>query len=176
MAGTYVCVCVTAAGVPGVYATKAVVHELAQTWSASADVLALAKIEINLGSVPEGKNVTFKWRGKPLFVRHRTADEISREQAVTPAALRDPELDTDRCPRPEWLIVLGVCTHLGLSVCLSVCLSYFIVVILVDICTVTVVEQVTGELTVSVTNKQWRLITDIQHSLTQCEQCLLELT
>lgn len=39
--------------------------------SASADVLALAKIEVKLGDIPEGKSVTFKWRGKPLFIRHR---------------------------------------------------------------------------------------------------------
>ena len=112
-----VCVwtCETAAGVPATYATKALVQDLAQNWSASADVLALAKIEVDLTLVPEGRNVTFKWRGKPLFVRHRTPDEITREQAVTPAALRDPQLDTDRCKRPEWLVVLGVCTHLGRS-------------------------------------------------------------
>lgn len=102
-----------AAGVPATYATKTIVHELVMTWSASADVLALAKIEVNLNNVPEGKNMSFKWRGKPLFVRHRTPDEIAREQAVTPASLRDPELDTDRVKRPQWLVVLGICTHLG---------------------------------------------------------------
>jgi len=95
--------------------TKYVVRDTLETWLASADVLALAKIEINLRSIPEGKNVTFKWRSKPLFVRHRTADEISREQAVSPASLRQPELDSDRVKRPEWLVVLAVCTHLGLS-------------------------------------------------------------
>ena len=105
-----------AAAVPATYATKALVYELAESWSASADVLALAKIEVNLSSIPEGKNVTFKWRGKPLFVRHRTAEEITREQAVTAASLRHQELDSDRVKRPEWLVVIGVCTHLGLSV------------------------------------------------------------
>jgi len=95
------------------YGYKAIVHQFLSSWSASADVLALAKLEVKLGLIPEGKNMTFKWRGKPLFVRHRTAEEIAREQAVTPASLRDPELDTDRCKRPEWLVVLGVCTHLG---------------------------------------------------------------
>jgi len=99
--------------VPATYATKAMVHQLVMSWSASADVLALAKLEVKLGLIPEGKNVTLKWRGKPLFVRHRTPDEIAKEQTVTPASLRDPELDTDRCKHPEWLIVLGVCTHLG---------------------------------------------------------------
>jgi len=104
-----------AAAVPSTYATKAVVHQLVQSWSASADVVALAKIEIKIHQIPEGKNMTFKWRGKPLFVRHRTAKEITQEQAATPASLRDPELDSDRCQRPEWLVCIGVCTHLGLS-------------------------------------------------------------
>lgn len=81
--------------------------------SASADVLALAKIEIKLNEIPEGKSVTFKWRGKPLFIRHRTAEEISVEQNVAISTLRDAEHDNQRTQKPEWLVVLGVCTHLG---------------------------------------------------------------
>lgn len=60
-----------AAGMTGAYCAKTVVTDLVMSMSASADVLALAKIEIKLGDIPEGKNVTFKWRGKPLFIRHR---------------------------------------------------------------------------------------------------------
>lgn len=81
--------------------------------SASADVLALAKIEIKLADIPEGKNVTFKWRGKPLFIRHRTAEEIATEQSVAVATLRDPQHDNERTQDAKWLVVLGVCTHLG---------------------------------------------------------------
>jgi ubiquinol-cytochrome c reductase iron-sulfur subunit len=73
----------------------------------------MAKIEVKLGDIPEGKNVTFKWRGKPLFIRHRTADEIAAEQSVDVSSLRDPEPDEVRAKKPEWLVVLGVCTHLG---------------------------------------------------------------
>lgn len=62
--------------------------------SASADVLALAKIEIKLSDIPEGKSVTFKWRGKPLFIRHRTGEEISTEQSVAVSTLRDPQQDS----------------------------------------------------------------------------------
>lgn len=58
--------------VGGAYAAKSVVSEFVSSMSASADVLALAKIEVKLSDIPEGKNVTFKWRGKPLFIRHRT--------------------------------------------------------------------------------------------------------
>ena len=59
--------------VGGAYAAKSIVSEFVSSMSATADVLALAKIEVKLGDIPEGKNVTFKWRGKPLFIRHRTA-------------------------------------------------------------------------------------------------------
>merc|ERR1712142_1461581 len=99
--------------VTGIYAAKSVVHEFVASMSASADVLALAKIEVKLADIPEGKNVTFKWRGKPLFVRHRTAEEIEAEQGVDVAQLRHQETDSDRVKDPEWLVLLGICTHLG---------------------------------------------------------------
>jgi len=102
-----------ALGVTGAYTATSVVNGLIGSMSASADVLALAKIEINLDEVPEGKAAVFKWRGKPLFVRHRTADEIAREEAVDPATLRHAEHDTERCKDPKYLVVIGVCTHLG---------------------------------------------------------------
>lgn len=97
----------------GVYAAKATVNMFVGAMAASKDVLALAKIEIKLNEIPEGKSVTFKWRGKPLFVRHRTANEISAEEAVNVSELRDPQQDSERAQKPSWLIVLGVCTHLG---------------------------------------------------------------
>lgn len=81
--------------------------------SASADVLALSKIEIKLSDIPQGKNMTFKWRGKPLFVRHHTEKEIATEADVNIAELHDPQHDKDRVINPSWVIVLGVCTHLG---------------------------------------------------------------
>jgi ubiquinol-cytochrome c reductase iron-sulfur subunit len=102
-----------AAAVPATYFTKTVVTQFLSTMSASADVLALAKIEVKLDQIPEGKNMTFKWRGKPLFVRHRSAEEIAREEAVSTATLRDPQTDSERVKRSEWLVLLGVCTHLG---------------------------------------------------------------
>ncbi|KAJ8922338.1 hypothetical protein NQ315_004281 [Exocentrus adspersus] len=103
----------SAFGVGSAYSAKAVVSQFVSSMSASADVLALAKIEIKLADIPEGKSVTFKWRGKPLFVRHRTQEEIQIEQSVPASSLRDPQHDNERVQRPEWLVVLGVCTHLG---------------------------------------------------------------
>ncbi|KAF8461406.1 Rieske [2Fe-2S] iron-sulfur domain-containing protein [Kalaharituber pfeilii] len=83
------------------------------TMSASADVLAMAKVEVDLSNIPEGKNVIIKWRGKPVFIRHRTPSEIEEANSVKIEALRDPQADADRVKRPEWLIMLGICTHLG---------------------------------------------------------------
>lgn len=85
--------CQTGTTVAAAYGAKAVVTQFLATMSASADVLALAKIEVKLSDIPEGKSVTFKWRGKPLFIRHRTAAEISVEQSVAPSSLRDPQHD-----------------------------------------------------------------------------------
>merc|ERR1712025_928856 len=100
-------------GVTTAYAAKSVVNQFVSSWSASQDVLALAKIEVKLADIPEGKAATFKWRGKPLFIRHRTAAEIEKEEAVDPATLRDAEADGDRVKDPKYLVVIGVCTHLG---------------------------------------------------------------
>merc|ERR1712001_767539 len=102
-----------ALGVGGAYMATSTVNQLLGSLTASADVLAMAKIEINLADIPEGKAMTFKWRGKPLFIRHRTEDEIAKEVAVDIATLRDPEADADRAQKPEYLVIIGVCTHLG---------------------------------------------------------------
>jgi len=92
---------------------KSTVSDFLASMAASADVLALAKVEVEMASIPEGKNAIIKWRGKPVFVRHRTADEIEEANNVDINKLRDPQKDSDRVQRPEWLVMLGVCTHLG---------------------------------------------------------------
>jgi ubiquinol-cytochrome c reductase iron-sulfur subunit len=79
----------------------------------AADVLALASTEVDVSSVAEGQAITVMWRGKPIFVRHRTAEEISEAEAVDVADLRDPQTDADRVQKPEWLVMVGICTHLG---------------------------------------------------------------
>ncbi|KAJ3020445.1 hsp70 nucleotide exchange factor fes1 [Thoreauomyces humboldtii] len=97
----------------GAAAAKNIVTDYLVHFAASADVLAMAKVEVDMASVPEGKNVILKWRGKPVFIRHRTADEIAEANSVALSELRDPETDADRTKKPEWLVMLGVCTHLG---------------------------------------------------------------
>jgi len=92
---------------------RVLVVKFVSSMSASADVLAMASAEFDLSEIAPGKTVTVKWRGKPVFIRHRTPTEIRTEQGVNMAHLRDQEADSARTIKPEWLVVLGICTHLG---------------------------------------------------------------
>ena len=81
----------------------------------STDTLALSSIEYDVAKVPLGQQVTVLYRKQPLFVRHRTPKEIAEAQAVDISTLRDPATDASRVKpgKSEWLILIGVCTHLG---------------------------------------------------------------
>ncbi|KAJ9075025.1 ubiquinol--cytochrome-c reductase catalytic subunit rip1 [Entomophthora muscae] len=100
-------------GVLTAASAKITVQDFLANMAASADVLALAKVEVDMNAIPEGKNLVIKWRGKPVFIRHRTADEIQEANNVDVTSLRHPESDSDRVKRPEWLVMMGICTHLG---------------------------------------------------------------
>jgi ubiquinol-cytochrome c reductase iron-sulfur subunit len=100
-------------GIVSASAAKSSVSEFLQSMAASADVLALAKVEVDLSTIPEGKNAIIKWRGKPVFIRHRTSDEIAEARSSDWKSFRDPQSDEARVKKPEWLVMLGVCTHLG---------------------------------------------------------------
>jgi ubiquinol-cytochrome c reductase iron-sulfur subunit len=77
------------------------------------DVLALASTEVDIEPIAVGQAVTVVWRGKPVFVRRRTEEEISEARAVPLSQLRDPQTDQSRVIRDPWLVVVGICTHLG---------------------------------------------------------------
>jgi ubiquinol-cytochrome c reductase iron-sulfur subunit len=77
------------------------------------DTLALATTEVDLSPVQVGQRLTVAWRGKPIFVDHRTPEEIKAAGDVDVSSLRDPQADSARVKKPEWLVVIGVCTHLG---------------------------------------------------------------
>ena len=80
----------------------------------AADVMAEASIEVDLAKIPQGQSLTVMWRGKPVFIRHRTPEEITSAQNTPLASLPDPQTDQERFAKnPAWLIVVGVCTHLG---------------------------------------------------------------
>lgn len=86
---------------------------LLDSMNASKDVLALASLEVDLDSIDVGDSLTVKWRGKPVFIRHRTPEEIAEAETADLGTMRDPEADAARVKNPEWLVVLGICTHLG---------------------------------------------------------------
>ena len=77
------------------------------------DTLALGSTEVDLSDILVGQSITVKWRGKPVFIRRRTQEEISEANNVDVSSLRDPMEDKDRVQQAEWLVLEGVCTHLG---------------------------------------------------------------
>jgi ubiquinol-cytochrome c reductase iron-sulfur subunit len=97
----------------GAVGAGSVAWPLISQMNPDASTLALASTEVDLAALPEGGIMTVKWRGKPVFVRHRSKKEIDEAQATSLAQLPDPQKDADRVKKPEWLVVIGVCTHLG---------------------------------------------------------------
>jgi len=77
------------------------------------DTLALGSTEVDLSDISIGQSITVKWRGRPVFIRRRTQEEIVEANSVDVASLRDPMEDKDRVQQEEWLVLEGVCTHLG---------------------------------------------------------------
>ena len=78
-----------------------------------SSVKALATTEVDLSQIEPGKSITVLWRGKQVFIKRRTESEISEAQSVKLEELKHPEKDQDRVKKPEWLVMLGICTHLG---------------------------------------------------------------
>ncbi|MDH3472427.1 MAG: ubiquinol-cytochrome c reductase iron-sulfur subunit [Rhodospirillales bacterium] len=101
------------AGATAAVGTVAVAWPLVDSMNPSADVVALATIEVDLAPIELGQRVTVVWQGKPVFIDHRNDDQISAARDVDLAELPDPETDEARVQRAEWLIMVGVCTHLG---------------------------------------------------------------
>ncbi|XP_018060143.1 PREDICTED: cytochrome b-c1 complex subunit Rieske, mitochondrial-like [Atta colombica] len=99
--------------ITGLYGCKAHLLHYVLFCMPSRDILAEAQLEVKLNGIPEGKVLVVKWRGKPVFIYHRSQSIINQERAVNLSELRDPETDNDRAKRSEWLVVMGICTHLG---------------------------------------------------------------
>ncbi len=76
-------------------------------------VKALATTEVDISQIQPGKSITVLWRGKPVFIKRRTETEISEAQAVNLKELKHPEKDADRVKKAEWLVMMGICSHLG---------------------------------------------------------------
>ena len=103
----------TASTVVGVVGVGAAAWPLIDQMNPDASVKALATTEVDVSSVQPGQSITVLWRGKPVFIKRRTQNEIMEAKAVSLNELKVPQKDEDRATNPEWLVMLGVCTHLG---------------------------------------------------------------
>lgn len=107
-------VVLTASAVAAVGAAACVLP-LVDSLNPSEDVLAQASIEVDLSVIKEGQTIKVMWRGKPVFITHRTKEQIEEARAVPMADLIDPETDQERVKEghDQWLVMIAVCTHLG---------------------------------------------------------------
>ena len=103
----------TASYALGAVGVGAVVWPLVDQMNPDRSVKALASTEVDVSSLEPGKSITVLWRGKPVFIKRRTEEEIAEARNVNIKDLPHPEKDEDRAKNPEWLVMLGVCTHLG---------------------------------------------------------------
>ena len=97
----------------GAVGVGAAIWPLIDQMNPDSSVKALATTEVDVSGVKLGKTITVLWRGKPIFIRRRTQEEIKEASAVDLKDLKDPQKDSDRAKNPEWLVMVGVCTHLG---------------------------------------------------------------
>ena len=103
-----------ATGAVAAVGAAATIWPLVSQMNPDAAALSLASIEVDLKPIKEGQMIKAKWHGKPVFIRHRSAKEIEEMAAVPMDKMIDPEGDSTRFKvKPEWLVVVGVCTHLG---------------------------------------------------------------
>jgi len=103
----------TASYALGAVGVGVAVWPLVDQMNPDKSVKALASTEVDVSLLEPGKSITVLWRGKPVFIKRRTQKEIAEARAVKLEDLKDPEKDEDRAKDPEWLVMLGVCTHLG---------------------------------------------------------------
>jgi ubiquinol-cytochrome c reductase iron-sulfur subunit len=90
-----------------------IIWPLIDQMNPDASVKALSSIEVDLSAIESGQSITVTWRGKPVFIRRRTQDEVGVAREVSVVDLPDPENDADRVVKDEWLVMVGICTHLG---------------------------------------------------------------
>ena len=103
----------TASYTLGVVGVGAAVWPLIDQMNPDASVKAHSSTEVNVSEVQPGQSITVLWRSKPVFIKRRTEEEIAKARQVDLKELKDPEKDEDRAKNPEWLVIVGICTHLG---------------------------------------------------------------
>ncbi len=111
----------------GAIGAAAAIWPLIDQMNPDASALSLASVDIDLAPIQKGQAVTVLWRGKPIFIRNRTADEVAKARAATVADLKDPNAEVMGAPsslpatdenrtkpgKENWLVMIGICTHLG---------------------------------------------------------------
>ncbi len=97
----------------GVVGTGLALWPFVHSMNPAADTLALSSTDVDISAIHPGQAITVVWRGKPVFIRHRLPAEIAAATTDDGQSLRDPAKDADRVKKPEWLILVGICTHLG---------------------------------------------------------------
>tara|TARA_Y100000996_G_scaffold68376_1_gene46087 strand:+ start:485 stop:997 length:513 start_codon:yes stop_codon:yes gene_type:complete len=103
----------TASYALGAVGVGAAAWPLIDQMNPDASERALASTEVDISGIERGQSITVLWRGKPVFIKRRTEEEIQKARQVDLKELPDPEKDEDRAKNPEWLVMLGMCTHLG---------------------------------------------------------------
>lgn len=104
---------ILATGALGAIGVASFAWPFVNSMNPAADVLALASTEVDVKSLAPGQAITVVWRGKPIFIRHRTPADIKAATDVSLTELKDPQADSARVKKAEWLVMIGICTHLG---------------------------------------------------------------
>ena len=102
----------TASYAMGAVGIGAAVWPLVDQMNPDKSVKALASTEVDVSNIQPGQSITVLWRGKPVFIKRRTNEEIEKARSVDLKELKHPEKDEERAKNPEWLVMLGICTHL----------------------------------------------------------------
>lgn len=101
------------AGAMGAVGAGAAAIPFIKNMGPADDVLAASTVDVDLAHIKPGEIMTTLWRGKPIFIKNRTPEEVKDVRAIPLSSLKDPETDQARTKNPEWLVVVGICTHLG---------------------------------------------------------------
>ena len=101
-------------GATAAVGTAVMIWPLIDAMNPAADIVAMASVEVDLSGMELGQRIIVKWQGKPIFINYRTPEEIAAAEADdNNPDLIDPATDDERVQRKQWLVTIGICTHLG---------------------------------------------------------------
>ena len=97
----------------GAVGAGATIWPIVTQMNPDSSVKALSSIEVDISKIEKGKEITVMWRGKPVFIKRRTPEDVKSAESINIKDLKHPEDDKIRVKKSEWLVVVGICTHLG---------------------------------------------------------------